>query len=294
MQDAQAIQTAQNQVTSAQNQYNSTVLSNAVKQQAPKPEELAQAQASVVSAEGQVATARKNEDDTVLRAPVAGTVAAVNGIVGQQSSASSASTSSSSSSSSSSAASSGSSSGFIQLTDVDVLEVKVGMTETDAPKVKIGEAATITLDALPDDSFTGHVISLDTDSTVVSNVVTYYAEVAFDKASAAVKPGMTASVGIVLDTVDNAITLPSSAVSTTGTSERVTVKAKDGTEATRLISIGLRGDSAVEITDGLRVGEQVVLTSSASTTGGGNGFPGGGPGGGGLGGGLGGGGRGPG
>jgi HlyD family secretion protein len=293
MQDAQAIQTAQSQVTTAQNQYNSTLVSNAVKQQAPKPEEVAQAQASIVSAQGQVATAQKNEEDTVLRAPVAGTVAAVNGIVGQQSSASSSSSSnrtsssaSSSSSSSSSSASSGS--GFIQLTDVAVLDVKVGMTETDAPKVKIGQAATITLDALPDDTFTGRVISLDENSTVVSNVVTYYAKVAFGKEADSVKPGMTASVSIVLDTVDNAITLPTSAVSTTGTSERVTVKTKDGTETTRTISIGLRGDSAVEITDGLSIGEQIVLTSSASTSGGGGAFPGG-PGGGGLGGGLGGG-----
>jgi macrolide-specific efflux system membrane fusion protein len=172
-----------------------------------------------------------------------------------------------------------------------VLDVKVGMTETDAPKVTIGQAATITLDALPDESFTGHVISLDTASTVVSNVVTYYAEVAFDEASGSIKPGMTASVSIVLDTVDDAITLPTSAVSTTGSTERVTVKAEDGTETTRSISIGLRGDSAVEITDGLSVGEQVVLTTSASTSGAGGGFPP--PGGGGLGGGLGGG-RGPG
>jgi multidrug efflux pump subunit AcrA (membrane-fusion protein) len=101
MQDAQSIQTAQSQVTSTQNQYNSTLVSNAVKQQAPKPEELAQARASIVSAQDQVATAQKNEDDTVLRAPVAGVVAAVNGVVGQQSSASASSASSSASSSSS-------------------------------------------------------------------------------------------------------------------------------------------------------------------------------------------------
>jgi macrolide-specific efflux system membrane fusion protein len=127
---------------------------------------------------------------------------------------------------------------------------------------------------------------------LVSNVVTYYAKVAFDKPSDAIKPGMTASVSVVLDTVDDAITLPTSAVSTTGTTERVTVKAENGTETTRTISIGLRGDSAVEITDGLSVGEQVVLTSSASTSGAGPSFPAG-AGGGGLGGGLGGG-RGPG
>ena len=56
---------------------------------------------------------------------------------------------------------------------------------------------------------------------------------------------MTASVNVVLDKVDDAITLPTSAVSTTGTSETVTVKAKDGTESSKVITIGLRGDNAV-------------------------------------------------
>ena len=63
---------------------------------------------------------------------------------------------------------------------MNLLDVKVGFTETDAPKVHVGQAATITLDALPNQTFTGHVLELDTDSTLVSNVVTYYAKVGFD------------------------------------------------------------------------------------------------------------------
>jgi RND family efflux transporter MFP subunit len=271
LQDQQAIQNAQAQVTSAQNQYDSTIVANAVKQQAPKPEELAQARAAVVSARVQVATAQKNFDDTTLRAPVAGVVAAVNGHVGQQSGSGAASDSASSASSTSD-----SGSGFIDLTDVNLLTVKVGFTESDAPKVEVGQKATVTLDALPNKTFTGSVIELDTDSTLVSNVVTYYAKVAFDSAPAGVKPGMTASVTVVLDKRDNAITLPTSAVSTTGTSQTVTVKAEDGNESARSIDIGLRGDNAVEITSGLKVGEQVVTTSSAASSGG-NGFPAGGP-----------------
>ena len=66
---------------------------------------------------------------------------------------------------------------------MNLLDVKVGFTETDAPNVHVGQAATITLDALPNQTFTGHVIELDTNSTLVSNVVTYYAEVAFDTES---------------------------------------------------------------------------------------------------------------
>lgn len=295
MQDQQQIQNAQSQLTSAQTQYQSTLVNNAVKQEPPKPEQLSQAQASILSAQAQLQSAQKNENDTTLHAPVAGVVASISGLVGQQSgsgggsssSGSSASSGASSGASSSSSASSGS--GFIQLTDVNLLDVKVGFTETDAPNVHVGQAATITLGAIPNQTFTGHVISLDTNSTLVSNVVTYYAKVAFDSPPTGVKPGMTASVNVVLQKVDDAITLPTSAVSTTGTTETLTVKAKDGTESSKQITIGLRGDNAVEIKSGLSVGDQVVLTSTASSGaganlgrfGGGAGF-GGGLGGGGL------------
>ena len=148
---------------------------------------------------------------------------------------------------------------------MNLLDVKVGFTETDAPNVHDGQAATITLDALPNQTFTGHVIALDTNSTLVSNVVTYYAKVAFNAPPAGVKPGMTASVNVVLQKVDDAVTLPTSAVSTTGTAATVTVKAKGGSESSKQITIGLRGDNAVEIKSGLNVGDQVVITSAAST-----------------------------
>ncbi len=290
LQDQQAIDNAQNQLNSANLQYQSTAAGNAAKQQPAKPEAVAQARASVTSAQQQLASAQQNEDQTVLTAPVAGTVASVTGTVGQYSSSGGGATSSSSSSSSSASASTSSSSsstsGFVVLTDVSSLDVKVGFTETDAPKVHVGQDATITLDALTGKTFTGKILSLDTNQTVVSNVVTYYAKVGFDAASPSIKPGMTASVAVVLDKRDDVVTLPTSAVPTSGTSATVTVRGSDGKDVSRSITIGLRGDSAVEITAGLSAGDKVVETSSAASATS-SGFPGGGsgpPGGGGLGG----------
>ncbi len=75
---------------------------------------------------------------------------------------------------------------------------------------------------------------------------------------------MTASVDVVLDKRDDVVTLPTSAVPTSGTSATVTVRGSDGKDASRSITIGLRGDSAVEITAGLNAGDQVVETSSAA------------------------------
>ncbi|HEV7525144.1 MAG TPA: biotin/lipoyl-binding protein [Acidimicrobiia bacterium] len=282
LQDQQSVDNAQNSLTAANLQYQSTLAGNAVKQQPAKPEDLAQSRASVASAQQQLASAQKNEDDTILQAPVSGTVASVSGTVGQYSSSggsgsgSSSGSSTGSSAASSSSTSSTASSSFVDLTDVRSLDVKVGFTETDAPKIRVGGAATITLDALTGQTLTGTVLSLDTNQTVVSNVVTYYAKVGFDSLPARVKPGMTASVAVVLDKRDNAVTLPTSAVPTSGTTATVTVRS-GSSDTSRSITLGLRGDNAVEITSGLSAGEQIVVRSAAASVTSG-GLPGGGAG----------------
>jgi macrolide-specific efflux system membrane fusion protein len=190
----------------------------------------------------------------------------VTGQVGEYTGSGSASSASSSSSSASSTSSTSTTSGFVVLTDVDLLDVKVGFTETDAAKVEVGQDATITIDAIGGDTLEGTVVSLDRNQTVVNNVVTYYAKIVFDAEPRSAKPGMTASVSVVLDKREDVVTLPTAAVSTQGTTATVTVRSEDGTESQRTIEIGLRGDNAVEITVGLAAGETVV---TRTTTGGG-------------------------
>lgn len=289
LQDQQQIETSEGSLSSTRASYASTVASNQVKAEGT-PEEIAQAQASVASAQNQVDSAQRNVEDTILRAPTAGTVGSVSGQVGEYtgSGGSASSSSSSSSSSASSTSSTSSTSGFVVLTNLDHLDVKVGFTETDAVKVRVGQDATIAIDAIGGDTLEGTVVSLDVNQTVVNNVVTYYAKVAFGDEPESVKPGMTASVSVVLDKREDVVTLPTAAVSTQGTTAAVTVRSQDGTESQRTIGIGLRGDNAVEITSGLEAGEAVV-TRTTTAGGGGNNFgpPGGG---GGIGGGIGGGG----
>ena len=114
---------------------------------------------------------------------------------------------SSSSSSSSSASGSGSSTtGFVVLTNVSGLQVTAGFSETDVAKIQDGQPATVTVDALPGTKLAAHVVAIDTTSTVVSNVVTYNVTFAFDNPTpAAVKPGMTAEVDVIVAEADNVV-----------------------------------------------------------------------------------------
>ena len=83
-------------------------------------------------------------------------------------------------------------------------------------KIKDGQPATVTVDALPGTKLAAHVVAIDTTSTVVSNVVTYNVTFAFDNPTpAGVKPGMTAEVDVIVAETDNVVHVPTSAV--TGT-----------------------------------------------------------------------------
>ncbi|MEU8636618.1 HlyD family efflux transporter periplasmic adaptor subunit [Amycolatopsis sp. NPDC048633] len=260
------------------------------------------AQAKLDQAELDVQTAQETLDNTTLVAPGAGTVTAVNGTVGQQSSSGAASSSSSQASSSGSgqggqgssnsgtaSSSSTSSSGFITITNMTGLVVNTSVAEIDVSKVKAGQKATVTLNALPDKPVQATVSSINLTPTTSGSVVSYGAQLALTDPPDGLRPGQSASVVITVASAENALSVPAAAVTTAGNTNVVTVQ-ENGRNVTRQVQVGIRGESTVQITSGLTEGENVVLTATAATggtgtgrtgtgTGGTGGFPGGGTGG---------------
>ncbi|TDQ00556.1 efflux RND transporter periplasmic adaptor subunit [Labedaea rhizosphaerae] len=249
-------------------------------------------QAKVDQARLDVQTAQTALDNTVLKAPGAGTVTAINGAVGQPASSGSSASSqattgsqSGQSASGSGSASSSSSSGFIVITNLKALVVDTSVAEIDVSKVKAGQTATVTLNALPDDPVQAKVSSVDLTPTTSGSVVSYGAKLTLTNPPKDLRPGQTASVVITVAEARNALTVPAAAVQTTGDTSTVTV-VENGRDVPRQVQVGLRGESTVQITSGLTEGENVVLTATAATgtqRGGGGaaggGFPGGGTGG---------------
>jgi macrolide-specific efflux system membrane fusion protein len=261
---------------------------------------VAQAKAAVNAAALNVSDAKVSLEATTLKAPASGTISAVNFSVGQTVGGGGSSASSSSSdSSAANGSSSNSSRAFATLLDLEHMVVNVGFPEADAGKVAAGQPVNLTIDSLPGERLTGMLTSIDTVSTVVSNVVTYNAVASFDSVPSGVKPGMTANVAVIAASRDNVIAVPSAAISTTGGVSTVKVRT-NGVDETRTVVTGLKGDGTTEIISGLNAGDQVVMSvgvvpSSASNPGtqnrtgtfGGGAVPGGGaiPGGGSVGGG---------
>jgi multidrug efflux pump subunit AcrA (membrane-fusion protein) len=261
--DQQSIANAQNSLNSANLSLRSTKAGNAVKEAPATAATVAGDDAGILSAQTAVDNAQKTVDDTVLTAPTNGTVVSVSNGVGENVGSGGTSSSSSSSGASASANSSSSSgSGFIVLTDLAGLQVKAGFSEADAAKVKVGEPVTVTFDALPGQSASGSVISIDTTSTVVSNVVTYNVVAVLAQAVTGVKPGMTASMQVIINEKDNVVKVPTASVSGAGSASSVRLM-ENGKEVTKQVVAGLRGDDSTEIVSGLVGGETLVISNGA-------------------------------
>jgi multidrug efflux pump subunit AcrA (membrane-fusion protein) len=269
--DQQAITQANDQLAQSQLQLNSTVAGNNVKEQPPQQGDLASAQGSVTQARAQLTQAEQTMGYTTLVSPADGVVSAINGLVGQTVSGSGISVSQgtttasagggSGSSASSSSSGSSSSSAFMTITNLSALTVKAGFAETDAAKLQLGQPAAISFNALPNTQAAGTVSQIDVNSTLVSNVVTYFATVAITEVPPNVKPGMTASVTVTVNRREGVLTLPSAAVRGSGSTGTVTVLTGKQQTA-RTVGVGLRGDTTTEITSGVNAGDTVVLPTS--------------------------------
>jgi HlyD family secretion protein len=158
--------------------------------------------------------------------------------------------------------------------------VAISVNEVDAAKLRVGEKATITFDALPNVSIAGTVSSVNTIGTVSSGVVSYAAIVTFDTPNASVKPGMSATADIVYSSATGLL-VPSSAVKVASGVNYVEVfaptlsesKSPDGIASTlppiRVnVTTGLTNDTDIIIESGLLEGAQVVtrtITGSGTT-----------------------------
>lgn len=241
----------------------------------------------VASAKAQVIQAQATYDDaqdalaaTTLYAPISGTVLEVNGKVGQTSGSSSGSSGSSQPGASTS---SSSSSDLVVVANLAALQVSVSVPESDIGSLSVGQTATVTFPAVSGASAKGKITSIDPVGTTSNSVVTFGVVVRLSGVPKTIRLGQSASVTITTDSAKGVLVVPSTAVTTNGSRSTVLLL-QNGQQVRTQVTVGVAGDSWTEITKGVSAGDQVVLTTSTSTssTSSNQGFPGGGLGGGGL------------
>lgn len=144
--------------------------------------------------------------------------------------------------------------------------VTVNLTEIDVPKVKVGNKATVTFDALPDKTFSGKIIAIDTAGSISSGVANYPVTIQLDSGTEEILSNMSANVSIITDFKDNVVYVPVSAVKNQDGQSSVSIM-ENGTPKSINVTIGIQSVSHVEIVSGISEGEEVV---TATVTGGSN------------------------
>jgi hypothetical protein len=145
---------------------------------------------------------------------------------------------------------------------------EITMNEVDVAKVKVGQKANITFDAIADLNITGTIVEVDTLGTATQGVVSYGIKIAFDTQDERVKPGMSMSVAIILENKMDVLLVPIVAVksSTQGSYVEILV---DGQPQRKTVTVGSSSDTMTEVVDGLSEGEEIItqtITTSVGTT----------------------------
>ncbi|MDA8129721.1 MAG: efflux RND transporter periplasmic adaptor subunit [Betaproteobacteria bacterium] len=147
----------------------------------------------------------------------------------------------------------------VDLIDDSCLYVSAPMDEVDAPKLKPGQPARITLDALPGRVFDGHVRRIAPYVTEVEKQArTVDVEVDFDAPPRdALLVGYSADVEAIVERRDNVLRVPTQAIQQDGT---VLAVGKDDRLETRRLKTGLANWAFTEVTGGLASGDRVLLS----------------------------------
>ena len=153
------------------------------------------ARAQVSQSQAALEQAKIDLDRTIIRSPIDGMVISRNIDVGQTV-----------------AASLQAPTLFTIAQDLTRMQVDTNVSEADIGNVQIGQPATFTVDAYPNQTFHGAVREIRQAPIIVQTVVNYNTVIAVDNPELKLRPGMTATVSILVARRDNVLKIPKAAL----------------------------------------------------------------------------------
>ena len=140
------------------------------------------------------------------------------------------------------------------------MTIDVSVDDTDILSLSEGQTATVTIDSL-DQTVDGTITDIDKTGTTSDGVTYYTAEVTIDKADGMLS-GMSASVVISIQSVDDAILIPVEALNNTGSTYFVYTTLDEDTDTPGgmvEVTVGITNSTYVQITSGLSEGDTVYM-----------------------------------
>ena len=172
--------------------------------------------------------------------------------------------------------------------DLRAMEVHTNVAESDIGRLQSGMSASFTVDAYPNERFTGRIREIRNAPQVVQNVVTYDAVIEVANPDLRLKPGMTATVTVIADRRGAVLRVPNAALrfrpvggdaagvatagadtvrgDVAGAATRSVFVLANGKLVRRELGIGLSDGRHTEVIgDSLRAGDLVVTGAEGAT-----------------------------
>ncbi len=150
---------------------------------------------------------------------------------------------------------------LFQIADLSSVWVLADVFEQDVGSIRLGQSATVRVDAYPGKEFTGKVTFVY--PTVTPETRTAKLRIEMGNPSGQLKPSMYARVEIAAAQGEGKVlSVSDSAILDTGTRQVVIVQRGEGTFEPRPVTLGKRADGYVEILEGVREGENVVVSAN--------------------------------
>jgi len=154
---------------------------------------------------------------------------------------------------------------ILYLPDPSTIVADTEVNEVDISKVQVGGPAELKLDSLPGVTFRGTVLKIGslarmklTPAGTPSGVKVFDVTVKVDDKDERIRPGLSASVGIIVERRDHALSVPLSAVLARGGSQAVLVPYGRRIEERKVV-LGPSNEHLVVVEEGLREGERVLV-----------------------------------
>ena len=160
----------------------------------------------------------------------------------------------------------GPSTGLLTVADMGTMLLQAAVNENDIGQVKMGQTAVVTPSSYPDLQINGRIVAMDMKAKVSGNVSTFNVSIQVPNRDGKLLWGMNADAEIGVMSVKNVLTLPTSAVKTSGTGTGTVTILDAGAPMSWEVQLGATDGSKYEILGGLAEGDQVAVAKKATTT----------------------------
>lgn len=175
--------------------------------------------------------------------------------------------------------------------DITKMQVEADVDEADIGGVEVGQRVSFTVDAYPQEEFSGRVRQVRLSATTESNVVTYTVIIDADNPEQKLKPGLTATITIFTQELKGTNTVPASATAFSPDTETlqkyyqqnqikakipeiktgknkekyIWIKNNDGSLSQKQITVGINDGINIQVVSGLSGNEQIVSSLEEQT-----------------------------